>query len=345
MDIFVEVSPAMLPEIFDIYPDGRSSGYGFRSELDHADLRNEKLVECLKRSGFRRRKKQERFLPREHFTEAHIRHYDRADYASAVYLEFDPDFFDENIQFSERDAEARLRLHRKSLRENKSTDFARAGIKAILVPQRVKVVLEQADLHNLLFLPTIPVRGTGLAEECQTPVTWEQVGCDPWWELSSDLTLPPVSPGMDLRDRDGNRIPPGNSSNGCIPREGLFNKAELHYLRNDIKAIEPFDVALTFETFGMPGPYPRPSVVVSQRFYQVCIDHGLSGTWVPVRLDDQATPPPSDHEDDTLVESTSDDTPAAPVIDSTKSLSLTQRFKGWLGLTRSTSESERFRSP
>jgi hypothetical protein len=43
----------------------------------------------------------------------------------------------------------------------------------------------------------------------------------------------------------------------------------------------PFDVARTREQFMI-----TPRTVVSQRFYQTCLRHGLHGYWVPVELDE-----------------------------------------------------------
>lgn len=72
---------------------------------------------------------------------------------------------------------------------------------------------------------------------------------------------------------------------GCVPRDGFYNHAELHYRRSDLAKVEPFDVARTFESFGPRSPVQRPSIIVSQRFYKVCVAHGMKSTWIPVRID------------------------------------------------------------
>ena len=217
-----------------------------------------------------------------------VRIYDAFDWESADYLQLWPSVLDDVIHDSGRDESGRMMLYRRSLREQRALDFARGEIEAILIPERVKRLLEKDSLKHVVFKPTIAVKGTGLAKECQAPLAWTEVGTPPWWELSSDLVLPPLSPSMDLRDDKGNPIAPGDCSKGCVPKEGHFNHAELHYRQRDLAAVEPFDVALTFETFGPRGPTKRPSLIASQHFYRVCVDHGLSTNWIPVRVDRDA---------------------------------------------------------
>ena len=58
---------------------------------------------------------------------------------------------------------------------------------------------------------------------------------------------------------------------------------EFHYLESAIRAVEPFDLALTFEGWG--GGNGLPKFVASQRFYQFCRKHKFKMNWIPVRID------------------------------------------------------------
>jgi hypothetical protein len=59
-----------------------------------------------------------------------------------------------------------------------------------------------------------------------------------------------------------------------------YRPPELHYRQRDLKAIEPFDIALTFEKF----PHEHWPVV-SHRFYGFCQTNKLKFDWIPVRVD------------------------------------------------------------
>jgi hypothetical protein len=94
---------------------------------------------------------------------------------------------------------------------------------------------------------------------------------------------------VDLRDADGQPLPWGcnNFSNGCHLREGLYSHPELHYRKQDLRVVEPFDAALTFEPFGNKGvPLDWRRLVVSRRFREFCLKYGWETDWVPVRIDE-----------------------------------------------------------
>jgi hypothetical protein len=122
-------------------------------------------------------------------------------------------------------------------------------------------------------------------DDAQVP--WETYG-QPWWELTSDLTLPFVSPSMMLADRHGRRITDGDFSKGCYRHEDLYGHAELHYRAEDIEPlVGTFDLAHTREAFGqVQDPSVRP-LVASKRLYELCRSKGLQSGWAPVRIDTQ----------------------------------------------------------
>ncbi len=110
----------------------------------------------------------------------------------------------------------------------------------------------------------------------------------PFWELSSNVILPPLSAPCVLLDAiTGEQVTsdyPGAFvfREGLEPPEILYTPAEMHYTAESLKACEPFDVARTYEQF--TGPHSR-KFVCSQRFYQFCTERGLKIEWTPVRID------------------------------------------------------------
>lgn len=107
----------------------------------------------------------------------------------------------------------------------------------------------------------------------------------PWRALRSEIVLPPLAPSMPLFHTDRSPFT-GDFSKGCWRRDGLYTHAELRYRASDLAAIEPFDLAHTYEMFGgVPQEYKRP-LVASQRFYQYCLKHGIETAWEPVRVEE-----------------------------------------------------------
>jgi len=273
------------PELAEIYPDGFDSLGYFTVWLPSDDPRIVRIQHWLEVRNYRAWNKWTPRIRDVEYDLTLVRKYDDADYDRAEYLELSPDISDHTISDVDRDEHGRLRLRRKSVKSSK-LDFGRAVLGYIVVPERVKTILEAQDLKHLAFKPTVAVKGIGLAEERCTPMSWESVGIPPWWELTSDLTLPPLSPSMDLRDDLGNHVTREDAAMGCVPKDGFYNHPELHYRRADLAQAERFDVARTFESFGPRSPIQRPSIIVSQRFYQTCARHGLKTEWVPVRVDE-----------------------------------------------------------
>ena len=152
------------------------------------------------------------------------------------------------------------------------------GSNTYIATQRVRDALEFANLKGLKFLPV---------EKSYHSVDYDLYDEeDTWWELESDLELPPVSPSMTLETRDGRPFR-GDFTEGCLRREGFHTHTELHYRKSDLERYGPFDAARTYEHFHPRGPAPMSrAFVVSHRFYQICRDHGIRTRFVPVRIDD-----------------------------------------------------------
>jgi hypothetical protein len=135
-------------------------------------------------------------------------------------------------------------------------------------------------MRHVTFRPTILVRGKGRPEDPQVP--WEKFG-EPWWELSSDLTLPPLSPTVKVVAQDGRPFI-GYEKQNLEIREGHYMYPELHYLRREIERCDPFDLGLSYEHLGKP-PFQQMKVA-SQRLYRLFAEQKLKASWTPVRLDE-----------------------------------------------------------
>ncbi|TVQ33159.1 MAG: hypothetical protein EA376_03640 [Phycisphaeraceae bacterium] len=149
-----------------------------------------------------------------------------------------------------------------------------------IVSDRVKRAVESADLRHIAIHPVALVRGRGRPDDPR--LSWEDHG-DPWWELTSDLALPPLSPSVQVVAQDNSPFVSYETQNLEI-REGHYQIPELHYVRSEIEEREPFDLALTHEHFGKP-PFQQRKIA-SQRLYQLFQEHGFKASWIPVRLDD-----------------------------------------------------------
>jgi hypothetical protein len=161
---------------------------------------------------------------------------------------------------------------------------------AYVVPDPVRHLIEHAGLQRVAFKPTVltPRMSDG------PYVSWESAKLEPWWELTSDKWMPPLSISNDLRflgtdepltekDRNGR-----NYGRGIYLREGVYRRPESRYRRNDLQQMLPMDLcdlARTYEPFGHWADSDRRYLIASQRFYRFCVEHDLGGEWVPVRID------------------------------------------------------------
>lgn len=217
-----------------------------------------------------------------------IREYEPADFTDVEYLEFWPDPLD-CVENAGRNEQGYLRLQRPSL----ECAVAHGGnlhsviFGEIIVPQDVRDRFLASGFRHLMFQPTVLVTGEGLYEQRIRPIPWEQFEVtQPWWELTSDVVLPPLSPTMDLRNwKSGEPFRPADRLVRCHAKDGFYNHAERHYRRSELARLESFDVALTFENFGSSHT-PSYGIVVSKRFHDCCTENNLKGRWAPVRIDE-----------------------------------------------------------
>ncbi len=152
---------------------------------------------------------------------------------------------------------------------------------SVLVREVVRQRIQESDLLGFEFMEVIPERRTGRKPGEREAISWESV-CEPWWELRSSVTMPPLSPSVRI-------LYPDPAWGPFDPRqivgihEGAFRGGELHYIKSDIEQMSPFDFAMTWEHVGAPPFGDR--LVVSHRVYQLFKQHRFKARWAPVRLD------------------------------------------------------------
>ena len=281
---------SLLAELKRIYPEGRIRHY-FKSNLVLDDPRTEKILTLLNEagwkpwSGFRDRRDHEEFKLSLH------REYDASDLADSSYLELkSPEYLFHNdssgnpvyaIEGGMRDRCGQIQLDHRCLRD--AVDVAAASIDGNwpVIPNRVRELFQSSGLSGVAFRPTVAIeKNDGIIFK----LDWSEIGA-PWWELTSDIVLPPVSPSMDLRDEKGQAVKPGDLLGLYGRVEGFFAHPELHYRAADLKSLKPFDLAHTFEPFSVSkNPADRP-LIASNRFYDLCAKHDLRINWIPVRID------------------------------------------------------------
>ncbi|WP_406693696.1 hypothetical protein V5E97_21935 [Singulisphaera sp. Ch08] len=150
--------------------------------------------------------------------------------------------------------------------------------------------------HAKSVLEAVPFRGVRLKPASYQPSSHRKISTDPsnalgpstpYWELDSDLTMPPLSPTVRLTDRDCKPVRRADFSNGMQRTDNLFKPVELHYRKSELERLEEFDLARTFEPFGNHRGYQRLfcPLVASKRFYETCVANKLKTGWAPVRVD------------------------------------------------------------
>jgi hypothetical protein len=279
-----ELGDSAFEDLVRIYPEGLQRPHSFWCILPIDDSRTKSVLERLRQAGYT--PWQDRSRPRDkarEFTLHLERRYDVAHLSFYPYLELSPrtegswgPYRDEATGF------VKLDVHQL----DNSADFAAAYTSRYVVADRVKRLIELAGLSHVLFRPALlsDPEESGDEEGVSKILRWEDWG-PPWWEITSDHTLPPVSSSMDLTDCKNTPVPPGDPTISYTRREGLYLWPELHYRAGDMAPAATFDLARTLEHFGGELRWDDRPLVASQRFYHFCIDHGLKAEWVPVQID------------------------------------------------------------
>lgn len=273
-----ELQAHIVDELATVLPEGRIDPTRFQFNLYEDDPRLAQILKILDRHGINptpRGGTSE--LGKEYLLE-HWRDYHDSDLADVRYFRIRPAaegnglFRDEMGRVEMIDAQFPRRGH-----------IVRTPLFWIVVPERVKAAIEREGFRGVAFRETVLVGGHALLSK-MTPRPWSRHG-EPWWELTSDVVLPPMSPTMELYDEHGDRVVNADCSRGCSPREGLFVHPEYRYRRSDLAPIEPFDFARTAERFGRAGHVDTWHYIASTGFRECCVGHKWRCDWIPVRVE------------------------------------------------------------
>ena len=266
-----EVGQGLFDEVSAVHPEGRINPRSFDSHLPKEDPRTIAVMRIMEEHGYKISNSAELFDPSQKYYDVQItREYSNRDLDQMSYL-------------MPRPKTSAGTLGRKNGIHILSHDYARA-IAAdrmtyaedgnIIVTDDLRLMMEEAGLLNLVFLEARLEKPSFRVPESL-------------WELTTDLRMPPLSDGNVLIDNDYAPYT-GRPGQMCLPREGLsvpevlYSPVELHYSSRSLAAIEPFDLARTFEPLGQSVTH---QLVASQRFHQFCVAAHLRVSWQPVQVD------------------------------------------------------------
>jgi hypothetical protein len=278
-----DVGDDLFEKLVNAFPEGRggSHGHAFDAALPLDDERTVRWMALLEHAGYSPWTDRSRPIHKsKEFWLEFIRQYEDSDLASCDLLEVSPRAVCPGEYRQEETGHVKLDVHRL----DNSVDFALARYQRYVVPNRVKRRLEVRALSHVLFRPTLLADPHDTEGGAARVIPWPQWG-PPWWEITSDYTLPPVSPSMDLRDRHSRPVPHGDRNREYRRQEGLHAYPELHYTRQSLQGLEPFDLARTFECFGGELRWDERTLVASPHFYRVFKELNVETDWVPVRID------------------------------------------------------------
>jgi hypothetical protein len=225
----------------------------YECELEADDPRLARLVGLLEAAGFRAWKIQ---APMDHSREYDLRYrrvYEEDDFRDCRYVRLRPG---DAVEPLSKAPDGRLVLAASTLRRHKRAAFLIAH-DATVVPEGVRRVIEAEGFAQVGFTPT------HLAErDARREPAWESVG-GPWWLLTTTVVAP-----RRLPDR---------------PTEQLYLDYEQRYRAADLAAVEPFDVA--WANRDDVAAMISPPLIVSRRFYDLCLANRWKAKFTPVHLE------------------------------------------------------------
>jgi hypothetical protein len=181
-----------------------------------------------------------------------------------------------------------IRIHRRQLKSK--GDFLNAEFQMV-VSDCLKQVLESHSFAGLAFRPTVLVRGE--SRDSLTELSWEDVRHHPFWELTSELTLPPLAHrqmrGGDTRSPQSSEWDQGVWHGGFRYDEGEYD-GRPGFLRESISEMEPFDFAHTYEPYQasveLKGWHHR-ALLFSKKAYEFFSERFPKTYWWPFYLKDK----------------------------------------------------------
>jgi len=265
-----EIGQALYEQIGRLYPEAKGGHYFGGQGLDWEDPRTQSVLNALKQDGFQPATGLGPEKPGE-FSMDLTRIYDVKDLDEADYLLPLPGrTFDDTARSPAGGLVLGVNRHSASINFGSSWH-------GLIVSDDFKRLGEQAGLKRLVYRKV----------ELVKPKTGTPRG--PYWELTSDLTLPPLAPQMSLVT-DAGEVFRGDYKEGCLLREGLtvpsvlYRPPELHFTASAMESLPDFDLALTRETFGGSGNLYRAHVC-SRNFRNFCRASRYRADWIPVRRD------------------------------------------------------------
>ena len=271
-----EVGQENYDHLITLYPEG-ASPRSFTCELFEDDIRLHQILEFLHTHGCTPWKGFVEIQPGQFWMRAE-RVYEQADYEQAAY--FVPRPVEQFMPYDIRTADDLLRLESTLLQPEKQIGFV--GWASVVVTNALRLRLQQAQLRRLSFRETVIEDNDEAEERYAEGVEKRQEVFDPFWELTSDLILPPMSPDSKFVDHDGQPFI-GDLSKGCFLYDGFLHEPEPHYLAGSLEAAAPFDLALTHERFGNYEGVSYRRLIASKGFYNFCVSNHLKMNWIPVR--------------------------------------------------------------
>ncbi len=269
----------LIAELRAIHPHGAKSN-SFQLDLPEEDPRTTAVTEVLARHGCYPRTNDGHARDRaiEYFID-YYREYDDADLDGVAIIRPSPWDTLPCRSGNDRDAQGRIQIefHKPHLPKIPIAN----GDGSILVCEHVKQIIDSVNPKHLWF------RETGLVawwDEPPRQLEWASLDEEPWWEVMSDLLLPPMAPSMTLLDVNTFEHLPCGTDQMCFardPDEPRDREAQLHFCRNEVDRLGPFDAALTHEHIGSSH-----QLVFSGRVYRTLYDAGIQSRWIPCKLDD-----------------------------------------------------------
>jgi hypothetical protein len=172
------------------------------------------------------------------------------------------------------------------------------------VTESLMHMLVQAGLRHVAFKPTVSYRNE----------SWEHANLDldPWWEMTADIYMCPLSPTTQLVYDWGRRpVPWGERrgrhfGDGVLPVEAWFDPPELRYRHAwgargaplsaaGAEQLEDlpreFDAACTLEPFG-PRGFDYHPLICSQKLRRFFKKQRIPAQWIPVHIEQPPYPDP-----------------------------------------------------
>lgn len=208
--------------------------------------------------------------------------YTHTDLLKFKYLQFDGGFGEAWTGWLTDDRQRLILMKERRPKVRKGASDVSSGLPLCTTSLRENIEAQQ--YRHIAFRPT-ELRGDPTFQGDPPRVVsgslydWSDIKSEPWWQITSDLTLPPLSPNMDLESTPGQieRVV------GVTPREGAYAAPELHYRRQDFDGLPDFDAALTYEH--IRGLYDFQNLIVSTRFYKFSHENRLPWKFLPVHVD------------------------------------------------------------